>query len=106
MLDAKQGWVGGYEGSLLYTSDNGASWEPVQSTIQPGYTLITELDFVDAAHGMAAAYGGNVIRFSGPGRTLGSYTQAGSIEIDGSPDDWYLGGQLYLDADNASSVIG
>ena len=106
MFDAKQGWVGGYEGFLSYTSDGGASWEVVQSPILPGYTLITELDFADAAHGMASAFGGYIIRFEGPGRMLGSYNQAGSIEIDGSPDDWYLGGQLYLDADNASTVLG
>ncbi len=106
MLDAKHGWVGGYEGSLLYTSDNGATWEPVQSSIPPGYTLITELDFVDPAQGMASAYGGYIIRFSGPGRTLNGYNQAGAIDIDGSANDWYLGGQLYLDADNASTVLG
>ena len=106
MSDAKHGWLGGYEGSLLYTSDGGASWEHIPSSIQPGYTLITELDFVDASHGMATAYGGYVIRFSGPGRAMGSYNQAGPIEIDGSPDDWYQGGQLYLDADNVSTVLG
>ncbi|HEY52662.1 MAG TPA: hypothetical protein G4N94_04320, partial [Caldilineae bacterium] len=106
MFDANHGWVGGYEGSLLYTADGGTSWEPVESTISPGQTLITELDFVDAGRGMATAYGGYIIRFAGPGRTLSSYEQPGAIEIDGSPADWYQGGQLYLDADNASTVLG
>ena len=106
MFDARRGWIGGENGVLLYTDSGGAAWETVDSSLPPANSLITSLDFADEEHGLGSAFGGYIIRYAGPGRTLGSYEQAGSIQVDGSPADWYQGGKLVLDASTASTVLG
>ncbi|NOX64194.1 MAG: DNRLRE domain-containing protein, partial [Chloroflexi bacterium] len=105
MFDAQKGWLAGEDGALLYTNNGGASWELVASGLGEGDD-IQSLAFADPSRGVAAAFGGHLLRFTGPGRTLGAYSQDGAITIDGLPDDWYLGGALAFDATNADSVLG
>ncbi len=103
MLDDRHGWVGGADGTLLYTENGGAIWQrvPVETT-----NLITSIEFYKDKFGFAATYGGEILRFRGPGRELNSYAQSTDIVVDGEIDDWHYGGKLYLDADNASAVLG
>ncbi|MCO6450433.1 MAG: DNRLRE domain-containing protein, partial [Caldilineales bacterium] len=104
MFNALNGWLAGNAGSLLYTSNGGTSWDPVQSGL-PDWANVLSLDFLDDASGFGVTWGGVIIRFTGPGKTLGSYEQAGGITIDGQPGDWYQGGALYFDAATADRVL-
>jgi len=103
MLDDQHGWVGGAEGVLLYTDNGGAKWQNVASGVS---TLLTDIAFFQDKVGFATTYGGEILRFRGPGRHLNSYAQTTPITADGEIYDWHYGGALYLDADNASAVFG
>ncbi len=103
MQDALHGWVGGAEGTMLYTENGGMSWQKIAV---PTVQLITELAFYQDKMGFATTYSGEILRFRGPGRKLSSYTQTTSITIDGDINDWHYGGGMMLDADNASTVLG
>ena len=103
MLDDLHGWIGGADGTLLYTDTGGAKWQNVESSTS---ALITEIAFFQDKIGFATTYGGEILRFRGPGRNLNSYAQATAITVDGEIYDWHYGGALYLDASNASAVFG
>ncbi len=103
MLDNLHGWVGGADGTLLYTDTGGSNWQRVESHTT---SLITEIAFHEDKIGFASTYGGEILRFRGPGRNLNSFTQSTPIVVDGEIYDWHYGGGLYLDADNASTVLG
>ena len=103
MLDDLHGWVGGADGVLLYTETGGASWTPVESHTS---ALLTEIAFHGDKIGFATTYAGEILRFRGPGRNLNSFVQATPITVDAEIYDWHYGGALYLDADNASTVLG
>ena len=103
MLDSRRGWVGGEDGALLYTETGGARWQRVDA---PTAALITDIAFFEDKIGFAATYAGEILRFRGPGRSLGGFTQSTPITVDGAIWDWHFGGALYLDAANAAAVIG
>lgn len=105
MFDTLHGWAAGDSATLLYTDSGGASWEAVDSSLPDGVN-ISKLAFADPANGLGAAYNATIIRFTGPGRTLGSYSQPESIAIDGQAGDWRQGGELRLDATTANTVLG
>ncbi len=103
MLDNRRGWVGGAQGTLLYTETGGAIWQNIPS---PTTALITEIAFYQEKIGFATTYTGEILRFRGPGRDLNSFTQSTTITVDGEIYDWHYGGALDLDADSASTVLG
>ncbi len=103
MLGSRRGWVGGEDGALLYTDTGGATWRKVDA---PTSALITDIAFFKDKIGFATTYAGEILRFRGPGRDLGSLTQSTPITVDGAIWDWRYGGALYLDAENASAVLG
>ena len=103
MLDDRHGWVGGAEGTLLYTENGGVIWRKVEVSTT---SLITAIDFYKDKIGYATTYRGEILRFRGPGRDLSSFTQTTPITVDGEIFDWHYGGGLHLDADNASTVLG
>ena len=107
MFDGLTGWTGGEQGVLLYTESGGSTWERVDSSLPAGAAAhITDLGFVGRERGLGVAYGGHIIRFTGPGATLGSFSQAGAIVVDGQSGDWYEGGTLRLDSATAATVLG
>ena len=103
MWDERRGWVGGEDGELLFTDTGGATWRRVDA---PTSALITDIAFYETKIGFATTYAGEIMRFRGPGRNLGSFTQSTPILVDGEINDWHVGGELYLDADNAGTVLG
>ena len=107
MFDGLTGWTGGEQGVLLYTESGGSTWERVESSLPAASAAhITDLGFVGRERGLATSYGGYIIRFTGPGATLGSFSQAGAIVVDGQAGDWYEGGALRLDSAAAATVLG
>ena len=106
MFDAATGWVAGASGALLYTEDGGNTWQRVAVNLPTGDNTITGLSFADPLHGLASGHSAQVYRFTGPGRSMGSYLQQGAITVDGQPGDWYEGGSLTLDATTANTIIG
>ncbi len=105
MLDSHHGWAGGDDGELVYMGED-RHWIKVDSGLPPGNSAIQGISFADPQHGLAAGDSGYVIRFKPAGRTLDSYPQPGPITVDGQAGDWYLGGDLTLDAGNANAVLG
>lgn len=105
MFDSRHGWAGGDDGTLIYMGDD-RNWIKVDSGLRAGNSAIQGLDFSDPQHGLAAGDSGYVIRFKAAGRTLDSYPQPGPITVDGQTGDWYIGGELTLDASNANAVLG
>mgnify|MGYP001106446084 CR=1 FL=1 len=106
MFDPRHGWAGGDEGELLYTADGGGTWTRVSSGLPGGDTHIMGLAFAHPRAGLAAAYSGYILRFTGPGRDLNGYLQDGPLTVDGEPGDWYQGGGMRFDATNATTVLG
>lgn len=106
MFDIRHGWAGGDEGEILYTGDGGLTWTRVASGLPAGDTHILGMAFAHPRAGLAAAYSGYILRFTGPGRDLNAYTQAGAIAVDGDPGDWYQGGGMVFDATTATTVLG
>ena len=105
MLDSHHGWAGGDDGTLIYMGED-RNWIKVDSGLPAGNSAIQGLNFADPQHGIAAGDSGYVIRFEAAGRTLDSYPQPGPITVDGQAGDWYVGGELTLDASNANTVLG
>ncbi len=103
MLDARHGWVGGGDGTMLYTETGGAIWQNVDVSASG---LVTGIDFYNEKRGLATTDNGDILRFRGPGRRMNSFTQSTAITVDGEFYDWHYGGELYLDANNASAVLG
>ena len=74
--DVNHGWAAGLNGTILATTDGGASWKP-QTTDedakpqsngtprQPPRQQFMSVDFIDAAHGWLAAPGGTLVTSDG-----------------------------------------
>lgn len=106
MLDAQHGWVVGRDNTILYTDDGGAIWQKA-AVEAPASSHLMDLAFADNTHGLTVGNDGAILRYLSPGRTLGSYQQdLLPPVIDGQVGDWYLGGELLLDANNAGAVLG
>lgn len=105
MFDTVHGWAAGDRASLLYTDTGGANWERVDSSL-PATINISKLAFAGPTRGLGAAYDAHIIRFTGQGRTLGSYSQPEPIAVDGAAGDWRQGGELTLDSTTAKTVVG
>ncbi len=103
MIDPRHGWIGGDEGTLLYTDTGGVHWVRVNL---PTQALITDLAFYKNKIGFATTYTGEIFRFRGAGRIMNSFTQSTPIQVDGSFYDWHYGGDMYLDADSVTTVRG
>ena len=64
-LNAKQGWVIGEEGTILYTSDGGANWEPQTSGTE---VRLNKMQFIDKKRGWIVGDGGTFLSTTDGGR--------------------------------------
>jgi photosystem II stability/assembly factor-like uncharacterized protein len=91
-----EGWISGYNGVILHSSDGGKTWSP-QTT---GVTQTLEnVYFADASHGWAVGWIGTIIRTSDGGA---SWKEAQNIT--GAEVTWSLNAVYFRDLQNGWAV--
>jgi photosystem II stability/assembly factor-like uncharacterized protein len=93
-VDANNGWVSGWIGILLHTTDGGETWG-LQNT--PANYGLYSVFFTDLQNGWAAGYGGDVVHTTNGGNTwtsqsIGSYDDIYKLFFIDGNNGWAVGG--------------
>ncbi len=102
MVDEQTGWVVGYEGTVLFTEDAGATWlrQPVPTDVD-----LYGLDVYNRGLAYAVGLRGDIIRYSEPDRRLYANPQW-EVQIDGALDDWTGLNARHINSDDMDAILG
>ena len=102
MVDDQTGWVIGFEGTVLFTEDGGATWQR-----QPVPTD-SDLYGLDVYHrGLVYAVGlrGDILRYSEPDRRLRANPQWEN-RVDGDLSEWHALNGRHLNSEDMDAIQG
>ncbi len=102
MVDEQTGWAVGYEGTVLFTEDAGATWlrQPVPTDVD-----LYGLDVFNRGLAYAVGLRGDIIRYSEPDRRLTANPQWQN-RIDGNLDEWTTLNARHINSDDMDIIQG
>jgi photosystem II stability/assembly factor-like uncharacterized protein len=107
--DPSHGHVVGTVGTILATTDGGASWSPQQAPLNTGDDGLTEVvngvSFTDALHGHAVGSAGALVATTDGGATWSPQQRPPEVELNGEKLLWTFRDVSFADA-NTGYVIG
>jgi len=102
MADEQTGWAVGYDATVLFTEDSGATW---QRQPAPSDAHLYGMDVYNRGLVYAVGLRGDILRYSEPDRRLYAHPQWRN-RVDGDLSEWNALNARHLNSDDMDSIQG